>query len=121
MQENIKSNPRKFSIEFKMQVVEEYLQGSTSKYGICKKYQLHEVVFREWLRIFAPEQPRMASPVKKSKESESQEICELKRQLRQKELELKREKMRIELLDTMIDVAEEMFNVPIRKKAGTKQ
>lgn len=58
--------------------------------------------------------------MKKSKASESQEISDLKRQLRQKELELKREKMRSEFLDTMIDVAEEMFHVPIRKKAGTK-
>ncbi len=121
MGEKIKSSPRKFSLEFKMNVVEEYLQGGTSKYGICKKYHLHEVVFRDWLRIFAPVPPSAASFMKKSKESESEEILELKRQLRQKELELKREKMRSAFLDTMIDVAEEMFNVPIRKKAGTKQ
>ena len=42
------------------------------------------------------------------------EITRLKKELRQ-------EKMRAEALDTMIDVAEEMFNVPVRKKAGTKQ
>ena len=42
------------------------------------------------------------------------EITRLKKELRQ-------EKMRAEALDTMIDVAEEMFNIPVRKKAGTKQ
>jgi hypothetical protein len=30
--------------------------------------------------------------------------------------ELRHEKMRSEALDTMIDVAEEMFNIPVRKK-----
>ena len=34
---------------------------------------------------------------------------------------LKHEKLRAQAYDTMIDVAEEMFNIPIRKKAGTKQ
>lgn len=30
--------------------------------------------------------------------------------------ELRQEKMRTEALNTMIDVAEEMFNIPVRKK-----
>ena len=34
---------------------------------------------------------------------------------------LKHEKLRAQAYDTMTDVAEEMFNIPIRKKAGTKQ
>ncbi len=35
--------------------------------------------------------------------------------------ELRHEKMRADALDTMVDVAEEMFNIPVRKKAGAKQ
>ena len=34
---------------------------------------------------------------------------------------LKDANMRAEFYDTMIDVAEEMFKIPIRKKAGPKQ
>ncbi len=37
----------------------------------------------------------------------------------QEALEL--EKLRSRAFDTMIDVAEKNFNIPIRKKAGTKQ
>ena len=37
----------------------------------------------------------------------------------QKTLEL--EKLRSKALDTMINVAEETFNIPVRKKPGTKQ
>lgn len=48
--------------------------------------------------------------------------------LREKDAEIKRlrkalelEKLRSKAFSTMIDVAEEMFNIPVRKKAGTKQ
>lgn len=37
----------------------------------------------------------------------------------QKEAEL--EKLRAKAYDKMIDLAEEHFNIPIRKKSGTKQ
>ena len=57
----------------------------------------------------------------KSKESENTEIHELKKRLQQKEAELSKEKMRADFYNSMIDVAEDMFNIPIRKKAGTKQ
>ena len=48
--------------------------------------------------------------------------------LKEKDAEIKRlrkaleqEKLRSKAFSTMIDVAEEMFNIPVRKKAGTKQ
>ena len=43
-----------------------------------------------------------------------EEILELKKKLHQ-------ETMRADFYDTMVDVAEEMFNIEIRKKAGTGQ
>ncbi|MCD7900673.1 MAG: hypothetical protein LUH22_12605 [Bacteroides sp.] len=57
---------------------------------------------------------------KKKDRSESEEIRDLKRQLRQKELELKKEKMRADFYQTMVDVAEEQLGIDIRKKVGTK-
>ena len=35
--------------------------------------------------------------------------------------ELRKEKLRADAYDTMIDIAEDMFKVPIRKKAGAKR
>lgn len=57
---------------------------------------------------------------KKKDRSESEEIRDLKRQLRQKELGLKKEKMRADFYQTMVDVAEEQLGIDIRKKVGTK-
>ncbi len=56
-----------------------------------------------------------------SPKSESKEITRLKRELKEAKLALYQERMRADSYDTMIDVAEEMFKIPIRKKAGTKQ
>ena len=35
--------------------------------------------------------------------------------------ELRKEKLRADAYDTMIDIAEDIFKVPIRKKAGAKR
>ena len=55
---------------------------------------------------------------KKSPEDRVKELEAENKQL-QKALEL--EKLRSKAYGTMIDVAEETFNIPIRKKSGTKQ
>ena len=60
---------------------------------------------------------------KQEKESTSseEELRELKAAYAKLQKELRRERMRADLLDEMINVGEAMFKVPIRKKAGIKQ
>ena len=53
--------------------------------------------------------------------SKDDQIRELKIQLRQARKEAELEKLRAKAYDTMINVAEETFNIPIRKKSGTKR
>lgn len=114
---------RKFSDDFKLSVVESFVSGSCTQYFLCKKYSLSRTLIRNWVRIFAPDyKPELvASSMGKKVLSESEEILSLKRALREKTLELKREKMRGDFYETMVDVAEEQFNIAIRKKAGAKQ
>ena len=52
---------------------------------------------------------------------ERDEILALKHQLQQQSLELKKEKISADFYEEIVNVAEETFNIPIRKKAGTKQ
>ena len=113
---------RHFDDAFKMSVVEEAIQGTQSKYSLCKKYSIASTsTLRSWIRIFAPEYELNDGSMKKSPVSENEEILALRRMLQEKELCLKREKMRADFLDEMINVAEEKFQLPIRKKAGTKR
>ena len=58
---------------------------------------------------------------KKRTDASAEDYAALRAEITRLKKELRYEKMRSEALDTMIDVAEEMFNIPVRKKAGTKQ
>lgn len=113
---------RKFyDTAFKFSIIEEYFSGDLSFNEFCKQKSLDRGTFNYWLLTFAPEAHLSSKDMGKEKDrNESEEIRELKRQLRQKELELKKEKMRADFYETMVDVAEEQFNIDIRKKAGTK-
>lgn len=111
-----------YSDSFKIQVVQEALVEHVNKAALCRKYSISRpALLYQWIRIFAPSPNLDEVPMKSSSKKESDEIRSLKRQLQQKELELQKEKMRADFYDEMVNVAEEMFNIPIRKKAGTKQ
>ena len=121
MSESIKKRVS-YSDSFKLQVVQESLAENVNKAALCRKYSISSpALLQQWTRIFAPKPKLEEIPMKSPSTKESDEILALKRQLQQQSLELKKEKMRADFYDEMINVAEEMFNIPIRKKAGTKQ
>ncbi|WP_440199370.1 transposase [Bacteroides nordii] len=111
-----------YSDSFKMQVVQEALVANVNKSALCRKYSIGSpLLLYRWIRIFAPKPTLETSTMKSVSNKERDEILALKRQLQQQSLELKKEKMRADFYEEMVNVAEEMFNIPIRKKAGTKQ
>ena len=73
------------------------------------------------IRNFASEHPNIPVMRKNKKDASEEDFNALRAEIARLKKELRYEKMRAEALDTMIDVAEEMFNIPVRKKAGTKQ
>jgi transposase len=73
------------------------------------------------IRNFASELPYTPVMRKKKKDVSPEDYDALRAEITRLKKELRYEKLRSEALDTMIDVAEEMFNIPVRKKAGTKQ
>lgn len=73
------------------------------------------------VRNFACELPEIPTMRKKKKDAGEEDYDKLRAEVTRLRKELRQEKLRSEALDTMIDVAEEMYNIPVRKKAGTKQ
>ena len=61
-----------------------------------------------------PRPANQSSPEASDAQSLQEKIASLEQQL-------KKEKLRADAYDTMIDIAEKKFNIPIRKKAGAKQ
>ncbi|MDR0748001.1 MAG: hypothetical protein LBF62_00320 [Tannerellaceae bacterium] len=109
----------------RLQIINEHLSGA-SKGSLVRKYKLkHPQRITDWMRIFGLEESISAVPEGfmkyRKKEEESEEIQSLKLENKRLKAELAQAKLTTRVYDTMIDVAEEMFQIPIRKKPGTKQ
>jgi transposase-like protein len=115
-----KRSYRKFDDDFKLLVVSQVLHGEKSKYRVCKENTLSESVLEKWILKFAPAKSRSRSEMSTTA-AEQEELALLRKQFEEIQKELKRERMRADFYQMMVEVAEEELKVPIRKKAGTKQ
>ena len=74
-----------------------------------------------WIRKFAHENLEIEPQMKKSITPTPEDYAKLQAEVARLQKALKTEHMRAELYNKMIDVAEDMFKISIRKKAGPKQ
>ena len=98
-------------------------------YGrLSKIFLIPEETIRRWCIKFAVDTSN-SSQMKKIpvaseqvQEKETNADCKaLQQRIKELEAQLKKESIRADFYDEMINVAEAKFNIPIRKKAGTKQ
>jgi len=125
----VKSRNR-YSNSLKRKIAKSYLSGEASYGVLAEEHGLRDksVVkeFVKWYRRKLSEEPNFEDQQQEvllMKESKEENLSASELQARVKELEqqLKRSELKTELLETMIDIAEEQFNVEIRKKSGTNQ
>lgn len=115
-----------YTDEFKLKVVQEYLETDISREELKKKYGFGgNNSISNWMRKFGLELPSedqfqqqqiMAEEQKKTKQE-----AELEAKIRDLEASLEYEKLRTKALNKLIDVAERDLKISIRKKPGTKQ
>lgn len=117
----------KFSDEDKVGIVSEYIQSGCSANEIIKKYHISSrVTFLNWVDRYAFEEKLVSLPSEPiegdmAKKDPEQLIKELQSENRRLQKALALEQLRSKAYDTMIDLAEKQFNIPVRKKSGTKQ
>lgn len=119
----MKKNDIIFSIE-QLSLLKEFYRLHLSIRQFSREKGLAVSTFFRLLRIFESSNPEIADRMKQEnspKPEAAAEITALRLENERLRAELKHEKMRSHAYDTMIDVAEEMFNIPIRKKADTKR
>ena len=106
----------------KMEIVKvHYLEG-VSNSELARRYGTVQPVISRIIRNFAAENDKSALLMKnKPTDSQADEIKALRKEVLELKKKLYQETMRADFYDTMVDVAEEMFNIEIRKKAGTGQ
>lgn len=118
--------------DFKLKVIREVLNGQLTKEAARRKYLLGgKSAVLKWMRKFGienkpiPKDPTFMNAQKKSHKKvetvDMSEVAALKKKIKDLELQLEYERLRTEALDTMINLAETRFNIPIRKKSGAKQ
>ena len=94
---------------------------------ISKIFPVSCETIRRWYIKFASDTPNLI-PMKNIpaapepvQEEKSADVKALEQRIKDLEAQLKKESIRADFYDEMINVAEAKFNIPIRKKAGTKQ
>jgi len=119
-----------FTDEDRMMVVREYLESGVPATTILEKYKMssRQVLFN-WMDKFLNKEdclPLCLSHEEASHMSKTDSDKEEKSSSRDKEIHrlrqaLELEKLRSKAFETMLDEAEKTYNIPIRKKSGTKQ
>jgi len=115
--------PTYYSDEFKMKVIQEVLSGKYTKEEARKVYQIGgKSAILYWIRKFGegykyhnPEQ-NYSGNIDIMKELSKEEL-----RIRELEKALEKERLRADLNEKIIEIAEEQFNIEIRKKYGAKQ
>ncbi|MBR4829447.1 MAG: transposase [Muribaculaceae bacterium] len=124
----VKKIIRRYEPAERVEIVREFLTGKYTVRQIMDKYMINaEATLFSWLVAHISEaqslslQANTVNDSDMANKSKDDQIKELKERLRQAEKRAEMEELRAKAYSKMIDVAEETFNIPIRKKSGTKQ
>ena len=103
-------------------VIREYFLEGVSKNYLVKKYNSSYPAILRIIRKFAAENDKSTLLMKnKPTDSHEEEVKALQSEVLELKKKLYDETMRADFFETMVDVAEEKFNIDIRKKADTGQ
>lgn len=110
-----------YDLSFKRKVCEELISGKYTRGEINQKYQIPgQGTISRWLKWYLAEQENLSLVSMEHLQKNNQQSEEEEKSLKELQAELKAAKAKITTLETMIDIAEEQFNIEIRKKSGTK-
>ena len=102
-----------------------YTEPAMTLEEIAEKYHLssRQIIF-SWMDKYVNEREIVSLPETEedmAKKTPEERVEELKAENKRLSKALELERLRSEAYSTMIDLAEKTFNIPVRKKSGTKQ
>ena len=129
--EEFRVNPR-YDLDFKHRVIKEIIMGRYTKKEAMELYNISWPSIQRWLNKHGQsvilEQgiknitlKKFNNPSWKNKLPESEKTEHLRKRIKELEQQLKSAELKADLYDTMIDIAEAQFKIPIRKKYVTRQ
>lgn len=114
-----------YSEEFKWRVVQEVLSGKYSKEEARRIYNIKSnCAVLYWMRKFSGNEKYREGGVllgSTTKMQNMKELSEKDRRIKELEESLNRERLRADLWQKMVEIADEQLNIDIKKKFGAKQ
>jgi len=121
-------------MDLKNQIIQEYLEQGIGYRKLQAKYGIGRTTICKWVQIYqgihglqrtTKQQNHylrdMDDPQKKRLPKKHPTNKDLEKKIAVLEKQLQWEKLRADALDTLINIAEEKLNIPIRKKSGSPQ
>ena len=112
-----------YSDDFKLKVINEVLSGKYSKEEARRVYGIGgKSAILYWIRKYSNSSYRQDKICEETHCSkEMKQLSKEKLKIQELEKALERESLRGDLLEKIVTIAEEQFNIEIRKKYGAKQ
>ena len=104
------------SVSERRQIAYKVESGVMSLEEATTRYRVQQSTIKSWIKLYTCT-AKLVDTMAKNEQSESSSTEETK--ALQKQVEML--KLKVEALETMIDIAEEQLKIDIRKKPGTKQ
>jgi len=110
---------RYFSESFKRKKVQEIEKHISSVLEVSREYEVSQTAVYKWLNKYSRNRKRGVKQVVELM-SDTRKIQDLKVKIRELEQMLGQKQFEIEFKNKMIDIAEEMYDIDIKKKLGSK-
>ena len=110
---------RYFSESFKRKKVREIEKNISTVLEVSREYEVSKTAVYKWLDKYSRNRKRGVKQVVELM-SDTRKIQDLKAKIRELEQLVGQKQFEIEFKNKMIDIAEEMYDVDIKKKLGSK-
>lgn len=110
---------RTFSEEFKRKKVQEIESKITKVSEICKAYKVSGTAVYKWIYLYSTKMKKKEKLIVEA-ESDTRKITELKQKIAELERALGQKQIQLDFKEKMIEIAEETYQVDIKKKFGGK-
>lgn len=110
---------RYFSEEFRRKKVREIERNISTIAEICREYQVSDTSVRKWLYKYSAMRKKGIKQVVEAK-SDTRKLQQIKDQLKEMERIIGQKQMMIDFQQKVIELAEQEYNIDIKKKFGDK-
>jgi len=117
-QDRIARQNRYFSEEFKRQKVKDLERNMVTIPELCREYRLSRASVYKWIYKFSANRKKQERQIVE-KSSDTRKIRELQDRIKELERVIGQKQLLIDFKDKMIEIAEEMYQVDIKKKLSS--